>query len=153
MVTVDPFATGSSLVQAGWPVDWQAWARRFESVDDLDSWVALFAEDRAFRDPVTPWTSDIAGVAELTRSSFPDWAQQVDSIRGGDRWVVFEWTGRGTYRGAGAEDTPGVPVVMEGATVVEVDGSGKVTRWRDYLDTNESIQQIQAGLGASPTSP
>jgi limonene-1,2-epoxide hydrolase len=38
---------------------------------------------------------------------------------------------------------------MEGATIVEVDASGKVTRWRDYLDTNESIQQIQAGLDAS----
>ena len=62
-------------------MDWQAWARRFEAVDDLDSWVALFAEERAFRDPVTPWTSDIHGVAELTRSIFPDWAQRVDDIR------------------------------------------------------------------------
>jgi ketosteroid isomerase-like protein len=130
-------------------VDWQAWARRFEAVDDLDSWVALFAEERAFRDPVTSWTSDIHGVAELTRSIFPDWTQRVDSIRGDDRWAVFEWTGRGTYRGPGAEGTPGVAVVMEGATIVEVDASGKVTRWRDYLDTNESIQQIQAGLDAS----
>jgi hypothetical protein len=114
--------------------------------------VALFAEERAFRDPVTSWTSDIHGVAELTRSIFPDWTQRVDSIRGDDRWAVFEWTGRGTYRGPGAEGaegTPGVAVVMEGATIVEVDASGKVTRWRDYLDTNESIQQIQAGLDAS----
>ncbi len=131
-------------------MDWQAWARRFEAVDDLDSWVALFAAERAFRDPVTPWTSDIQGVAELTRSIFPDWTQRVDSIRGDDRWAVFEWTGRGTYKGPGAEGTPGVAVRMEGATIVEVDASGKVTRWRDYLDTNESIQQIQAGLEAPP---
>ena len=116
-------------------MDWQAWARRFEAVDDLDSWVALFAAERAFRDPVTPWTSDI---------------QRVDDIRGGERWAVFEWTGRGTYKGPGAEGTAGVAVVMEGATIVEVDASGKVTRWRDYLDTNESIQQIQAGLAAPP---
>ncbi len=132
-------------------MDWEAWARRFESADDLDSWVALFAEERAFRDPVTPWTADIHGVSELTRSIFPDWEQRVDRIRGGERWAVFEWTGRGTYQGPGAEGTAGIPVVMEGATIVEVDASGKVTRWRDYLDTNESIQQIQAGLESRPS--
>jgi limonene-1,2-epoxide hydrolase len=32
--------------------------------------------------------------------------------------------------------------------VVAVDGDGKVTSWRDYLDTNEPMQQIQAGLKA-----
>ena len=35
---------------------------------------------------------------------------------------------------------------MEGATVIAVDADGKVTSWRDYLDTNEPMQQIQAGL-------
>jgi limonene-1,2-epoxide hydrolase len=35
---------------------------------------------------------------------------------------------------------------MEGATVITVDHGGKVTSWRDYLDTNEPMQQIQAGL-------
>jgi limonene-1,2-epoxide hydrolase len=35
---------------------------------------------------------------------------------------------------------------MSGATVLRVDGDGKVTQWRDYLDTNEPMQQIQAGL-------
>jgi limonene-1,2-epoxide hydrolase len=35
---------------------------------------------------------------------------------------------------------------MQGATVVEVDAAGKVTSWRDYLDTNEPTQQITAGL-------
>jgi limonene-1,2-epoxide hydrolase len=35
---------------------------------------------------------------------------------------------------------------MEGATVVSVDDDGKVTSWRDYLDTNQPMQQIQAGL-------
>ena len=130
-------------------MDWEAWARRFESVDDLDSWISLFAEERAFRDPVTPWTPDIHGVHELTQSIFPDWTQRVDTIRGGDRWAVFEWTGWGTYKGPGAEASPGVPVVTEGATIIEVDEAGKVTRWRDYLDTNESIRQIEAGLRAA----
>ena len=41
---------------------------------------------------------------------------------------------------------------MQGATVIEVDADGKVTRWRDYLDTNEPTQQIRKALeeGASP---
>jgi limonene-1,2-epoxide hydrolase len=35
---------------------------------------------------------------------------------------------------------------MTGATVIEVDSEGKVTSWRDYLDTNEPAQQISRGL-------
>ena len=35
---------------------------------------------------------------------------------------------------------------MTGATVIDVDEDGKVTDWRDYLDTNEPTQQIQNGL-------
>ncbi len=34
----------------------------------------------------------------------------------------------------------------DGATVVEVDHQGKVTRWRDYLDTGEPLQQIKSAL-------
>ncbi len=30
--------------------------------------------------------------------------------------------------------------------MIDVDGDGKVTAWRDYLDTNEPTQQITAGL-------
>jgi hypothetical protein len=41
---------------------------------------------------------------------------------------------------------------MQGATVIDVDAEGKVTSWRDYLDTNEPMQQIQAGLEAVPES-
>ena len=42
---------------------------------------------------------------------------------------------------------------MQGATVIEVDADGKVTSWRDYLDTNEPTQQIQAGLaGGAPSA-
>jgi hypothetical protein len=32
---------------------------------------------------------------------------------------------------------------MHGATVVEVDGEGLVTRWRDYLDRKEPEEQIR----------
>jgi limonene-1,2-epoxide hydrolase len=123
--------------------DWDEWARSFEAVDGPDDFVALFAPDGAFCDPVTPWTTDLRKVATDTDSIFPDWSQRVDRIRGGDDWAVFEWTGSGTFTtGQG----PGIPITMQGATVIEVDAEGRVTSWRDYLDTNEPAQQIRAGL-------
>jgi limonene-1,2-epoxide hydrolase len=118
-----------------------------EQTKGVDAFEALFAPTRAFRDPVTPWTPDVRKVADQTNSIFPDWQQRVDTIRGGDDWAVFEWTGTATFQPEGP-DGPSIPIVMEGATVVEVDGEGRVTRWRDYLDTNEPIQQIQAGMDA-----
>ena len=124
-------------------MDWESWARGFEEVKGPDAFAALFAEGGRFCDPVTPWTTDVRKVATDTDAIFPDWAQRIDRIRGGDDWAVFEWTGTATFT---AGDAPGIPVAMQGATVIEVDGAGKVTSWRDYLDTNEPTQQIQAGL-------
>ena len=129
-------------------IDWNEWARAFEHLDGVEDFVALFADGGVFCDPVTPWTTDVRRVAVQTEQIFPDWNATVDSIRGGSDWAVFEWTGRGTLQLA---ETP-TPVVVHGATVVEVDQHGKVTRWRDYLDTNEPMQQVNAaqGQGASP---
>jgi limonene-1,2-epoxide hydrolase len=124
-------------------MNWETWARSFEGLKGPDEFAALFAEGGRFCDPVTPWTTDVRKVATDTDAIFPDWSQRVDRIRGGDDLAVFEWTGTATFS---AGDGPGIPVAMQGATVVEVDGDGKVTSWRDYLDTNEPTQQIQAGL-------
>ncbi len=126
-------------------VDWTAWARAFEVIEGADAFVDLFAEGGVFCDPVTPWTTDVHKVATDTDAIFPDWQQRVDDIRGGDDWAVFEWTGTGTFP---VENGDGIPIVMSGATVIKVDPHGKVTSWRDYLDTNEPMQQIQAGLEA-----
>jgi limonene-1,2-epoxide hydrolase len=126
-------------------MDWPTWARAFERIDGEDDFAALFAPGGQFCDPVTPWTTDVRKVANDTDQIFPDWAQRVDEIRGGADWAVFEWTGTGTFHVAGAA---GIPIVMHGATVIAVDGDGLVTSWRDYLDTNEPTQQIQAGLKA-----
>jgi limonene-1,2-epoxide hydrolase len=125
------------------PVDWSAWARGFENVDGPEAFAALFAPEGVFRDPVTPWTTDLRKVATDTDTMFPDWNQTVDTIRGGDDWAVFEWTGPATFS---VEGSAGIPIRMEGATLITVDDDGKVTSWRDYLDTNEPTQQIQAGL-------
>jgi limonene-1,2-epoxide hydrolase len=132
-------STGST----GPPRDWDAWARTFEETHGPDDFAALFAPGGLFCDPVTAWTTDVRKVATDTDAIFPDWAQRVDRIRGGDDWAVFEWTGTATFT---TPDGPGIPITMSGATVIDVDGDGKVTSWRDYLDTNEPTQQIQVGL-------
>ncbi len=123
--------------------DWDAWARAYEAVNGAEEFAALFAPGGVFSDPVTPWTTDVRKVARDTDAIFPDWAQRIDRIRGGDDWAVFEWTGTGTFK---TGDGPGIPITMQGATVIDVDNEGGVTSWRDYLDTNEPTQQIQAGL-------
>ncbi len=128
--------------------DWDAWARAYEAVDFADEFVALFAPGGVFCDPVTPWTTDVRKVALDTDAIFPDWSQRIDRIRGGDDWAVFEWTGTGTFV---TGDGPGIPITMQGATVIDVDAQGRVTSWRDYLDTNQPTQQIQAGMeGTGP---
>jgi limonene-1,2-epoxide hydrolase len=124
-------------------MDWEHWARVFENVEGADAFEALFAPGGRFCDPVTAWTTDVRKVADDTDRIFPDWNQRVDRIRGGDDWAIFEWTGTATF---GVEGADGIPIVMQGATVIAVDGQGKVTSWRDYLDTNQPLQQIQAGL-------
>jgi hypothetical protein len=124
-------------------MDWQAWASRLEEVHGPDDFEDLFAPGGQFCDPVTPWTTDVRAVAEHTDQIFPDWRTRVDRIRGGEDWACFEWTGTGTF--TAGDGSKGVPIEMHGATVVDVDGNGKVTRWRDYLDTDEPLQQIQAG--------
>jgi len=134
-------------------VDWEAWARRFEQSRGPEAFAAFFAPGGTFCDPVTPTTTDVRGVAEHTAGIFPDWRQRVERIRGGDSWAFFEWTGGGTYRGPGAEEGPGFPVTLEGATVIEVDADGRVTRWRDYLDTNAALSQVTAGLQAAGAAP
>jgi limonene-1,2-epoxide hydrolase len=125
-------------------MDWPAWARTFESVHGPEEFAGLFAAGGTFCDPVTPPTTDLRKVASDTDAIFPDWSQTVDRIRGGQDWAVFEWTGTATFHPG--EGKAGVPVSMTGATVIDVDGDGKVTAWRDYLDTNEPTQQITKGL-------
>src|ERR1700733_15139872 len=85
-----------------------------EQTDGADAFEALFATGGVFSDPVTPWTTDVRKVANDTDSIFPDWQQRIDSIRGGDDWAVFEWTGTATFHPEGP-DGPGIPIKMEGA--------------------------------------
>jgi hypothetical protein len=131
-------------------VEWEAWARRVEKAIDVagrGDWKGLFAPGATFSDPATSSTDDLRAIAHDTKRVFPDWTQEITSIRGGDDWAVFEWVGRATYLG-GERDEPGsgAPIEMRGATIVEVDADGLVTRWRDYLDRKEPEEQIRRHL-------
>ncbi len=88
------------------------------------------------------------GTAEV----FPDWSQEITTIRGGDDWAVFEWIGRATYAGRGADDpVAGTPIEMHGATIVEIDGEGLVTKWTDYLDRKEPEVQLRKAAKRAAT--
>ena len=58
-------------------------------------------------------------------------------MHGDDSGGAFEWVGRGTLGGT-------IPIEIHGSTVVEVDGAGLVTRWRDYFDLKEIDAELPA---------
>ena len=98
----------------------------------------LFAPGGVFSDPVTPPTTDIASVEDITDASFPDWEQEVLRTHGDSSGGAFEWVGRGTLGGT-------TRIEMHGCTMVELDANGLVTRWRDYFD----LKEIETQMGAS----
>ena len=126
-------------------MDWDAWARKVEAAVDMAAqgdWKGLFAAGATFADPANAPTEDLRDIVRQTRV-FPDWTQEITSIRGGDDWAVFEWIGRATYEG---EPGRGARIEMHGATIVEVDADGLVTSWRDYLDRKEPENQIRKAV-------
>jgi hypothetical protein len=80
----------------------------------------------------------------MTNASFPDWRQEILWAHGDDQGGAFEWIGSGTLGGT-------TPIEIHGCTVVEVDGNGLVTRWRDYFDLNEIEKQAAKPDGHRPT--
>ena len=128
-------------------MDWDEWARRAEAALDFrreGRWRDLFAEGAEFGDPNTPSTTDLRDVQRGTARVFPDWRQEITSIRGGADWAVFEWIGRATYAGMSDDDpVAGTPIEMHGASIIEVDDAGLVTCWRDYLDRKEPELQLR----------
>jgi hypothetical protein len=103
---------------------------------------SFFAPGALFSDPVNAPTTDIAAIEEMTNASFPDWRQEITSVRGDDNGGAFEWIGRGTLGGT-------IPIEIHGCTAVDVNGSGLVTRWRDYFDLKEIDAQITPPAASS----
>jgi hypothetical protein len=101
----------------------------------------LFARGARFADPANAPTEDLRDIQHQTRRIFPDWHQEITSIRGGDNFAVFEWVGRATFN----ESTP---ITMHGATILELDDDGLITSWRDYLDRKEPEDQIRKAMKA-----
>jgi hypothetical protein len=128
--------------------DWDAFARRVERALDVvhrsdTDFQDLFAPDATFIDPTqTKSTKDLPDVSRATQAIFPDWTQEVTSIRGGDDWAAFEWTGRGTFTWRG--ESTGRAIEMEGVTLIDVDSDGLVTKWRDYFDMKGVEEQMKA---------
>jgi len=124
--------------------DWKDWARRVERALDAktrtdNDFQALFAADGVFVDPTqTASTEDLPEVSRRTEAIFPDWTTEVTRIDGNQGWAVFEWIGRGTFKSTAIE--------MEGITLVDVDGQGLVTRWRDYFDMKAVEEQFRSAL-------
>jgi len=124
--------------------DWDAWARRVEQALDVATrkdtdFQDLFAPEGSFIDPTqTKTTDELPDVSRATARIFPDWTQEVTSIRGDDDWAAFEWIGRGTYKTTKVE--------MEGVTLVDVDEQGLVTKWRDYFDMKGVEEQFRRAI-------
>ena len=128
--------------------DWDAFARQLEKALDMRTpggFRELFAPGARFTDPANAPTQDLRDIQAQTAAVFPDWHQEITSIRGGDGWAVFEWIGRATFSaGPGAEAVDGTAVTMHGASIIEVDADGLITSWRDYLDRKEPEDQLRA---------
>jgi hypothetical protein len=134
--------------------DWEAWARQVERALDVadrsdTDFQDLFAPDATFIDPTqVASTKDLPDVSRATQAIFPDWTQEVTSIRGGDDFAAFEWIGRGTFTWNGK--STGRAIQMEGVTLVEVDADGLVTKWRDYFDMKSVEEQMHGGSAPAP---
>ena len=127
--------------------DWDGWARQVEQALDVvnrsdTDFQDLFAPDATFIDPTqVASTKDLPDVSRATQAIFPDWTQEVTSIRGGDDWAAFEWIGRGTFTWKGK--STGRAIEMEGVTLIDVDADGLVTKWRDYFDMKGVEEQMR----------
>lgn len=122
-------------------MDWAGWARRLEvALGPEGDFPAFFAPGALFSDPVNEPTTDLAGIEEMTKASFPDWRQEITAVHGDEAGGAFEWIGRGSLGGT-------TPIEIHGCTMVKVDGEGLVTEWRDYFD----LKEIEAQ--AAPTAP
>ena len=127
--------------------DWDAWARRVEKALDVANrsdtdFQALFAPDATFIDPTqVAKTPELPEVSRATQAIFPDWTQEITSIRGEDDWCAFEWIGRGTFTWKGK--STGRAIEMEGVTLIDVDADGLVTKWRDYFDMKGVEEQMR----------
>ena len=129
--------------------DWDSYARKLEAALDMRGGTGfrdLFAEGARFADPANAPTEDIRDIQQQTRKIFPDWHQEITSIRGADDWAVFEWIGRATF-----EET--TPITMHGATILEFDEDGLITSWRDYLDRKEPEDQIMRSVRRRRSDP
>jgi hypothetical protein len=124
---------------------WQSTARR--AAGEAAAPVAEPARgDKRFADPANAPTEDLRDIQHQTRKIFPDWHQEITSIRGGDNWAVFEWVGRATFNDS-------TPITMHGATILG--GRGRVDggphQWMAKANPSTDLEQLfRLGAGSRP---
>lgn len=119
-------------------------------------------EERDLSDPYRFWTDDtvdhflalgesIRGAQAITGffrdlfAAVPDWRTEIQNVvDDGDRQVVVQWRGSGTFTGAplfGIEPT-GRHVEIDGVDVIRLDDGGKVATNTIYYDGAEYARQV-----------
>lgn len=125
------------------------------NAQDLDGWLANFAPDGTYSDPVTG--NPISGQALKDHfqglvAGFPAWnfdtadLHQINESLAVWRWVMRA-TNSGSYRGM---PPTGRTVTLPGVEFIEVK-SGKVTRAEGYFDRMTMLAQL--GLLPAPPTP
>jgi hypothetical protein len=128
-------------------MDWEHLARQFEKATDNREpnpglFASLFAPGGTYQDPVNPPTGDWGELGRQTDDATPDWYCEVTHIAGeGERLGAMEWVGRATLFGK-------APFELHGCAYIEVDGDGRIVRWRDYFDISEIERQTKDAFAA-----
>ena len=128
-------------------MDWDAWARRAEAALAFEGRGPLARPVRARRGVRRPEHAEHHATCGRC-SAAPPRSSRTGARR--SRRSAAATTGRCSSGSAGrrtpgvATDDPvgGTPIEMHGASIVEVDADGLVTKWTDYLDRKEPEVQL-----------
>jgi steroid delta-isomerase-like uncharacterized protein len=77
-------------------------------------------------------------------AKFPDVNVDIHNLIARGSFVVVEWRGCGTNTGPWDENTPATGRSFDrlGCSVAELDGNGKIIRYRDYFDRAQMLRPL-----------
>ena len=122
----------------------------------------ILFEERDLSDPYRIWTDDsvdhfvaagesVRGAKALAEwfreflAAVPDWRMQIENtFDDGDRQVIVQWRGTGTFTGGPflGIDPNGRHIEIQGVDVIRLDADGKVETNTVYYDGAEFARQI-----------
>ena len=112
---------------------------------DLDEMVSFFSDDAVYTDGPRGTHHGIDAIKTELRSfvkTIPSTVIEFKTLISEGGTVMLERVDHFEIQGK--------PIVMEVAAVFEVDGNGRITRWRDYYDLRSIEDRVAAAL-APPT--